>query len=68
MGIKINDKDENGYTALHKSAMTAKDVKTLKLLIQKGAKKKIKTELDETAYDLAMENEILKNQNLNFLK
>lgn len=70
LGIKINAKDNNGYTALHKAAMTAKNLKTLKLLIKKGAKKKIQTELDETVYDLAMENELLaKQQNdLKFLK
>ena len=68
--IKINAKDENGYTALHKAAMTAKDLKTLKLLVKKGARKRTKTELDETAYDLVMENELLTKYHaqLEFLK
>lgn len=69
-GIKINTKDNNGYTALHKAAMTAKDLKTLKLLVKKRARKRIKTELGETAYDLAMENELLEKyqKELKFLK
>ena len=72
LGIGINQKDNNGYTALHKAAMTTKNLKTLKLLIKKGADKSIKTEFGESVYDLAKENELLsgkgKKFNVTFLK
>lgn len=59
-GIDINAKDENGMTALHKSASVSKDDSILKYLISQGADKTLTTDLEETAYDLAQENEALK--------
>ncbi|MDY3526136.1 ankyrin repeat domain-containing protein [Riemerella anatipestifer] len=66
----INAKNNEGLTALHLSAMISKDLEMIKLLLENGSDKSLKTSLDETAYDLAIENEILgKNKSeLEFLK
>ena len=68
--IDINAKDKDGMTPLHKAALVSKNDLVLKYLIQQGAKKDILTDLDETAFDLASDNELLIKQNVNidFLK
>lgn len=68
--VDVNAKNKEGYTALHKAAMLAKDDAVLKYLLSIGAKKDVKTGFDETAFDLAGENENFARQNLSidFLK
>ena len=64
----INAKNKNGYTALQKAVMSAKNTEIIKYLITLGANKKVTTEFNETVFDLASENEALKNTDLKFLK
>ncbi|RDC56168.1 ankyrin repeat domain-containing protein [Pedobacter chinensis] len=68
--VDVNLKNKEGYTALHKAAMTAKDAELMKYLISVGAKKDVATDFKETPYDLATENEFLmKNKvSIDFLK
>ncbi len=70
MEVGVNQKNEDGLTPLHLAAMKAKDGALLTLLLDKGADKSILTEFEESAYDLAAENEALmqKGVDLGFLK
>lgn len=68
--IDINAKNDDGLTPLQIAAMKGKDVKIIKYLVSKGADKTVKTDFNESVYDLALENEILKKNktNISFLK
>jgi ankyrin repeat protein len=70
LGINVNAKNAEGLTPLHLAAMKAEDDTLMKYLISKGADINIKTDFEETVYDLASENELLQQQNivLTFLK
>lgn len=70
LNIDINTKNKEGITPLHKAAMISKDDSMLKYLLSIGAKKDPKTSFDESAFDLASENESLSKANvsLSFLK
>ncbi len=68
--INVNAKNAEGSTVLHKAALISKDDKVLKYLLSIGADKTIKTDFDETAFDLAAENKFLSSNNIavDFLK
>ncbi|WP_308992944.1 ankyrin repeat domain-containing protein [Mariniflexile litorale] len=68
LGADINQKNGDGLTPLHLAAMKATNAKLLQLLISKGADKKTLTDFDESAYDLAKENELLSPIDITFLK
>ncbi|GAB5417654.1 MAG: ankyrin repeat domain-containing protein [Crocinitomicaceae bacterium] len=70
MGMDINVVTNEQLSPLHLAAMKAKDIELLQFLIEKGADKTLDTQFGETAYDLALENEMLQNNktNLDFLK
>ncbi|WP_026193988.1 ankyrin repeat domain-containing protein [Capnocytophaga cynodegmi] len=68
VNVDINVKNQDGLTPLHKAAMTAKNLDIIKFLLEKEANKTITTDFEETAYDLAKENEALKDKDINFLK
>ncbi|OEK09566.1 hypothetical protein A8C32_12750 [Flavivirga aquatica] len=66
--VPVNKRNNEGYTPLHLAAMTAKNTSVLKHLLSVGADKTIKTDFEETVYDLARENEMLTQTNINFLR
>lgn len=68
--IPVNKVNAEGNNALQLAALKAKDTSVMEYLISLGADKNAVTEFGETAYDLASENEILKQKKveLKFLK
>ena len=68
--IDINAKNDEGNTALLLAAMSTDDGKTLSYLVSEGADTSARTAFDESVYDLATENELLKENQipLDFLK
>ena len=69
-GIDVNQKNDEGNTALHLAAMSTGNTEILKYLIERGADVTLKTDFEETVYDLAKENELLQGAEgqLEFLK
>ncbi|QWX83907.1 ankyrin repeat domain-containing protein [Cellulophaga sp. HaHaR_3_176] len=69
-GADVNTKNKEGVAPIHIAAMKAKNDKALKYLISIGAKKEAVTDFEESVYDLASENELLKENNISieFLK
>ncbi len=70
LGLDVNAKNKDGFSVLHKAAMISKDDLLMKYLLSLGAKKEALTSFDETAFDLANENESLTKNNISvtFLK
>jgi ankyrin repeat protein len=60
--IDINQKNDEGNTPLHLAAMSAENTEILKYLIAQGADVALKTDFEETVYDLAKENELLQKE------
>lgn len=69
LNADINILNFEGLSPLHLAALQAKDEKILNFLIEHGAIKNLETTMGETAYDLALENELLQTKgiSLNFL-
>ncbi len=69
-GIDINHQDNHGQTVLHIAAMQSGNNEILKYLLGKGADKSVLTPFDESAYDLALQNEMLAGNSIDveFLK
>lgn len=68
--VAVNAKNNEGNTALLLAALNSKNTEILKYLLANGADKSITTDFEESAYDLASENEVLTNngESLEFLK
>ena len=66
--VDINAKNANGLTPLHIAAMTTNTVDSIKHLLGLGAKVTVLSDFDESAYDLALENELLDKSKIEFLK
>ncbi len=69
-GLDINKKNDEGNTVLHLAAMSTENTEILRYLIDQGADVTLKTDFEETVYDLAKENELLQQhqKELDFLK
>ncbi len=69
-GLDVNAKNKEGLTPLHIAAMKASNDETLKYLVAAGADKSILTAFEESVYQLASENEILRKKqvDLKFLE
>jgi ankyrin repeat protein len=66
--LAINFANKNGLTPLHLACNLSDDIDLIQLLISFKSDTQIKTSFGETAFELANENELLKEQNLEFLK
>lgn len=62
--LDINKKNDDGLTALHIAAMKAQNQDILKTFLEFGADKSIKTDFEESVFDLATENELLQEQDI----
>ena len=65
MGVDLNKQNNMNLSPLHFAAMQGKDKDLMLMLVDKGANKELKTEFDESAYDLALENELLQKEKVN---
>ena len=65
LGADINYKNAMNLSALHLAAMKSKDKELISLLIKNGANKELLTQFNESPYDLAVQNELLKKENIN---
>lgn len=70
LGLNIDQLNDEGLAPLHRAALTAKSTELLDALVRLGADRSLKTDLGETAYDLALENSYLREAgvSLEFLR
>lgn len=62
--LDVNAKNNEDVTPLHLASMMNKNTEIIKFLLSVGADKNSKTIMGETAYELASENEVFKNKNI----
>ncbi|MCX8212571.1 MAG: ankyrin repeat domain-containing protein [Lewinella sp.] len=61
LGGDVNQQNDLGLSPLHLAAMKATDPELMDMLLAAGADKTLLTTFEESAYDLAAENELLDN-------
>ncbi|MEM6841772.1 MAG: ankyrin repeat domain-containing protein [Bacteroidota bacterium] len=66
LGVDINVKNDLHLSPLHLAAMKATNDELLTILIEHGADRNLRTDFDESAYDLAHQNELLQENNINY--
>lgn len=66
VGADINHQNKDGLSSLHLAAMQASDNTLLMQLMEYGADINILTQFEESAYDLAMQNEQLSANSVDF--
>ena len=66
MGTNINFKNKINISPLHLAAMTSKNKELIDVLLNNGAEKNTLTEFNESPYDLALQNELLNKENIDF--
>jgi ankyrin repeat protein len=66
--IDVNALNKENLSVLQIAVMKAKNTEIIKYLLSIHADKNVKTDFDESIFDLASENELLRKQNINFLK
>lgn len=63
-GVNVNAVDRDKMTALMYLALKGRDEKSLELLLDNGAKTHFADDFDDTAYNMILENETLKNSSV----
>ncbi|MEM9528226.1 MAG: ankyrin repeat domain-containing protein, partial [Bacteroidota bacterium] len=59
LGVDVNLRNDLGLSSLHLAAMKATNPELMDMLLAAGADKTLRTSFNESAYDLAHENELL---------
>jgi len=70
LGLDVNAQNSDGFTPLHLAAMKTENIEILKYLVSIGADIALTTAFEESAHQLAQENELLQTEeiNLSFLQ
>ncbi|MEM6687683.1 MAG: ankyrin repeat domain-containing protein [Bacteroidota bacterium] len=62
LGVNLNQKNDINLSPLHLAAMKAEDTKLITILLANGANKNIRTDFNESPYDMALQNELLEKE------